>query len=427
MTLRDPRLPGAARPANTAPMMRNSLAVPARATASSFALILLAFWLAGFVPPGWDGSWTAHIVRDQPTFVDRFFPFDGAWYQRIAAEGYAWDPTQRSVKQDIAFFPLWPVIVALANRYTPAAAHWLVVALSACFAFASVCAVHCLARETLPPRAAVTATWLYALYPAACFLLLSYPTGVMNLLCALAVLAVLRRRFWAAAFCAGIVTAAGPLGLGTAMMVWVCAAGERWATYRQAPRWIAGSLAYLFVLGMVSVAGLLAFIAWQARVFGDPFAFMAAQDAWAAPVSSLRRLPHAILQLAILPDFGAGFAYAVHAFHARSLMAFQAGWEKALNCAAEGIALLMVPVCLRFARHPVMLQGAFTLLLFVWFHSSFWQGHATLRLTYCALTTFLGLAWLLQDKPRLALCVSSLSATLLFSAVFLIACGYHVV
>jgi hypothetical protein len=410
--------------------MWTTYAVPARATATCFALILLAFWLAGFVPAGWDGTWAGHIVRLQPHAVDRFFPFDAAWYQRIATDGYSWDPSQPAVKQDIAFFPLWPVLLRLAAWCTPTpeAARWGAVAMSAAFAFASVCALHRLTQQTLPAGAAGTATWLYALSPAASFLLLSYPTGLMNLLCSLALLAVLRRRFWSAALCAGLVTASGPLGLGTGMAVWVCAARDRIPSLRSgSPRRIAGAVARLVALGVVAVSGLAGFLLWQLVVLGDAFAFIKAQGAWATPLPWLARIPRAIEQVLILPDFGIGFAYGVHALHARNLVALQAELEKGLHNAALGLVVLMCVLCSRALPRVVTYQGIFTLALFIWFHSTSRPGNSTLRLTYCVMTTCPGFALLLQDKPGLARCACGVSAAMLFSAALLTACGYHVV
>jgi hypothetical protein len=400
---------------------RADFAVPVRATACCFALILLAFWLAGVVPQDWDGNWTAHIVRLQPHITDRFFPFDAAWYQRIATDGYSWDPTQPGLKQDIAFFPLWPMMLRLAAwcAPTPEGARWITVGMSAAFAFASVCALHRLAQAILPERAVSTAVWLYALYPAASFLLLSYPTGLMNLLCFLAVLATLRGRFWWAALCAGLVTASGPLGLGTAMAVWLCAARGGRTSLHAAAR--------LVGLGALAISGLAGFLLWQFFVLGDAFAFIKAQGAWATPLPWIARIPRAIGQLLILPDFGLGFAYLVHALHARNLVALQAELEKGLHNAALGLALMMCLLCWRRVPRVVKYQGLFTLLLFIWFHSTSRPGNSTLRLTYCAVTTFLGLAFLLQDKPRLSKYAIILSAALLFSAAFLSASGYHVV
>ena len=400
----------------------NALALPARATAASFALILLGFWLAGFVPAGWEGNWTAHIVRLQPHVVDRFFPFDAKWYQRIADDGYGWDPSQPSVKQDIAFFPLWPMVLRLLAH--GAASRWIAVGLSAGFAFGSVCAVHRLAREILPPRAVGVATWLYALYPAASFFLLSYPTGLMNLLCALALLAAMRRRFWWAALWAGLVTASGPLGLGTAMAVWVCAVGDRMADVRAAR---VRAAAALVALGALAISGLAAFLLWQYIALGDAFAFIKAQGAWAAPLPWLARMPHALVQCLILPDFAFGLAYGVHALHARSLMALQAGLETGLQQATLGVVLLLCVVSWRFVPRVVHYQGVFTMALFIWFHSTSRPGNSTLRLTYCVMPIFLGLGYWLADKPGLARCVACVFAAMVFSAAFLTASGYHVV
>ena len=415
----------------TSSFPRSGLAVgvPLRATACCFSLCLLAGFLAGFVPPGWEGNWTAHIVRLQPHVVDRFFPFDAAWYQRIATVGYQWDPAQPGLKQDIAFFPLWPMLLRLVAwcAPTPEGARWLAVGLSAIFAFASVCALHRLAQIVLPERAAVTATWLYALYPAASFLLLSYPTGLMNLLCFLAILAALHGRSWSAALCAGLVTATGPLGLGTAMAVWLCAAAERVSALRAGGAATARAVVALLALGVLAISGLAGFLLWQVAAFGDAFAFIKAQGAWATPLPWIARFLRAIGQLLILPDFGLGFAYLAHALHARNLVALQAELEKGLHNAALGLALLMCLLCWRKVPRVVKYQGLCTLLLFIWFHSTSRPGNSTLRLTYCALTTFIGLALLLKGKPRLSKYAIILSAALLFSAAFLSASGYHVV
>ena len=405
------------------PMLPGALSLPAFATLACFAIQLLGGLLAVFVPPGWDGNWTEHIVRTQPHVVDRFFPFDAVWYQRIATDGYSWDPAQPSLKQDVAFFPLWPIVLRLIALLTtnPETARWAAIGTAACFAFASICAFHRLALKLLPKSAAATATWLFALYPGASFLLLSYPTGLMNLLCILALLAAMHRRYWAASTCAGLVTASGPLGLGTAMAVWVCAAIEK------RPFGIVTTLARLGALGLLSISGLTGFLLWQFFKFGDAFAFIKAQAAWAAPLPWLARIPRAIEQLLILPDFGLGLAYLVHALHAKTRVAFQLELEKGLHNAALGLALLMCALCWRVTPRPIRYQGAFTLALFIWFHSTSRPGNSTLRLTYCIMTTFIGMAWLLRHKPKTARWVIGLSAAMLFCAAVLSATGYHVV
>lgn len=407
------------------------LSVPLAATALCFALILMGGVCAGLLSPGWEGSWTEQVVRTQVHVVDRFFPFDSFWYQRIADDAYAWDPRQAQLKQDVAFFPLWPVVLRLVASVAPSAAlaRWGDVAAAAVFAFASIWAFHRLASRFLPPRVAGAATWLFALYPGASFLLLSYPTGLMNLLCVLALLAVLERRFWAAACCAGLVTASGPLGLGTAMSVWVCASLDEGARLREAgasARRLAAAALRLAALGVTAISGLGAFLLWQEIKFGDAFAFMEAQQAWAVPPGWVARLPRALGQCLIVPDFGWGIAYAAHALHAKTLVGMQAGLEMSVNDVALGMALSMFLVSLRVAPRPVVLQAGFTLALFVAFHSAVRPGNSTLRLTYCVLATFFGLAWILRERPRLTRCVFALFALMLATAAFLSAAGYHV-
>jgi hypothetical protein len=409
------------------------LVLPVSATAACFVIILAGGVLAQLVPPVWAGNWPEHVVRSQAHFVDRFFPFDAVWYQRIATDFYVWDPSRPGLKQDVAFFPLWPIVLRLiaALQVPPQAARWVAVGVAAAFGLGSICAFHGLALRTLPRHAAATATWLFALWPGASFLLLSYPTGLMNLLVVLALRATLQRRYWAAAACAGLVTAIGPLGLGTAMAVWVCAVLDRWGGLRSAadrsPAAYARALACLGGLGVVATSGLLGFLLWQYVKFADAFAFIKAQGAWAAPLPWLARIPRAILQVLIVPDFAVGFSYAVHALHARTLVALQAELEKGIHTAALGLALLMLVVCLRAAPRPVVLQGAFTLALFIWFHSASRPGNSALRLTYCVMAIFWGLGWALRGRPRLTAWAIGISAAMLGCGAFLSAAGYHVV
>jgi hypothetical protein len=407
--------------------------VPTLASTACFAFIIAGGLLAQLLPLQWVGNWADHVVRNQAHFVERFFPFDAVWYQRIASDLYAWNPLQPAVKQDVTFFPLWPVVLRLimALGVEHQAAQWITVGVAAVFGFASICAFHFLALKTLPRQSAATATWFFAMWPGASFLLLSYPTGLMNLLVVMALLSTMRRRFWAAGGCAGLLTAAGPLGLGTAMAVWLCAAVDLSAALRPAPErtlgGLARALAYLAGLGVLATSGLTGFMLWQYIKFADAFAFIKAQGAWAAPLPWLARIPRAIMQLLIVPDFGLAISYAVHALHARSLVGLQAELEKGVHHATLGLALLMLLACARAAPRPVVLQGAFTLALFIWFHSTSRPGNSALRLTYCVMSTFWGFAWVVRGRPRLAAWAIGVSAAMLCCDAFLSAAGYHVV
>ncbi len=393
---------------------------PILATLTCYALIVVGGAAATLLPARFQGNWRGQIARDQAHFLDRFFPFDALWYEQIAADGYRWDPAQPALKQDVAFFPLWPLVLRAVSG-----ARWAAVALAALFGFGSVCAFAALARRVLAGPEAAWATWLFALYPGASFLLLGYPTGLMNLLVILALLAVLDRRFWLGALWAGIGTASGPLGLGTALAVWGCAARAEGGVLTRRP--LAPAMVRLGGLGLLSMSGLCGFLLWQAVTFGDPLAFVKAQAAWATPVGWLTRASRAFGQVAIVPDFGWGLAYVAHALHARTLVGLQAGLETGVHHMALGLALLMLVVCARRVPLPVLLQGIFTLALFVVFHSAVRPGNSAVRLTYCALTTFLGLGVVLRHFPGFRGLLYFVFGMMLFSAAFLSAAGYHVV
>jgi hypothetical protein len=392
------------------------------------AIILLAGWVAGYVPARWRGVWADHVVATQAHFVDRFFPFDAVWYQRIADHGYVWDAAQPGLKQDVAFFPLWPLLLRAVSAC--AAPRWTTVGLAACFALASIWAFQMLARRVLPRDAARTATWLFALYPGASFLLLSYPAGLMNLLCCLAVLAVMDGQFLAAALASGLVTAAGPLGLGTALMVCSCASLKLLRELRQEgarARPIAVSLVRTLGLCVVSVAGLAGFLVWQYVAVGDAFAFMKAQEAWQVSPPWPQRMARALGQVFIVPDFLQSLRALGHTARGGTLVAVQADLQRSLYLAAEGLELIALVACTRLRCRPLLLQSVFTMALFIWFHGTVRPGKATLRLTYCAIGIFCGAAWLLRDRPRATLCVLGLSAALLAGGAFLVAMGYGVV
>jgi hypothetical protein len=423
-------MPRASLNANSPPATR-WLVLPALAAAACFALILLAGQLAAYVPPAWLGNWPVHAVALQAHSVDRFFPFDAAWYQSIADGGYVWNPAQPQLKQNVAFFPLWPLllrVLALALR-DPLAERWAAVAMAAGFASASIIAFAALARRVLPASATGTAIMLFALYPGASFLLLSYPTGLMNLLTVLALLALLDKQFFAAAICAGLVTAIGPLGLGTALTVFTMAALDIIQDMRAAGRtWPrAGRLTWLAAIGALSVAGLASFLAWQFIALGNPLAFIRAQEAWAISRPWPQRIPRFIVQALILPEFIASIGAFLHAVRAHTLVSLQAALELSLNTAAQGFALIATLACVRLRCLPVLLQAAFTMALFIWFHSVSRPGNSTLRLTYCTIGMFMGAAWLLRHRPRLAAFAVVASACLLAGGAFLTNAGYHVV
>ncbi len=400
---------------------------------ASLVVVLAAGEVALAVPHNWLGGTPAHLAQLRTHFTDRFFPFDALWYQHIAADGYAWKPSLPGVQQDVAFFPLWPAVLWLLGRLRLEGAHaaWLTVSVSAGCALGSVMAFHRLADRVLPPAAARTATLLLAVSPAANFLWQSYPTGLMNLLTVLVLLALVDGEVLRAAVFSGVVTASGPLGLGSALAVCACAALQAWRGLRPGmPGREAGAMlreaGRLAALGVISVSGLLVFLAIQYVKFGDAFAFMKAQDAWATQLSWLARVPQFVLQSLVVPDLIQAGRALKHLDRAPTLMWLQLSVQKSLYLVLQAAAILMVAASARLRCRPVLLQGAFTMALFIWFHSTSRPGNSTPRLLYCDMAIFLGAGWLLRDRPALAWLAVGGSACLLAGAEFLTVAGYMV-
>jgi hypothetical protein len=395
-----------------------------------FLLTLAAQALAALAPATWFGHWPSQIVAEQARFLDRFFPFDAVWYSRIATDGYQWDPLHPALMQDVAFFPFWPMVLRIIGLCVaaPEAARLVSILVAAGFGLASIWAMHGLARRLLSAPAAGLATLFFAFYPAACFLLLSYPTGAMNLFVILALLALMRDRLWHAALWACLATSCGPLGLGTALTVSWAALRPLWARQGTArPPELAWGLLRAGAISFVAAGGLIGFMLWQAVRLGDPLAFIAAQRAWETPAALGPHVAQAALQLLILPEFVAALRALKHVAHPPGLVWLELAMEKSVNMAAQGAGMIAILASARLRSTPILLQGGFTMLLFIWFDASLRLGHATTRLTYCIPAIFLGSAWLLRNHRGAAYGVLGVSAALMAVEGFLIAAGHHVV
>jgi hypothetical protein len=360
----------------------------------------------------------------RPLFVDRFFVWDSAWYDGIARSGYSWNPAGPG-PYNVAFFPLWPLI--LRGLYAVlghgAVGRGAVIALAALVACASICCLHRLASRLLPPRDAHLATAFYALNPAAHFMLQSYPVGVANLLAILALTDMQARRFWRAAFWAGVATATGPLMvfLSFAVVLAALADGGWVGILRRAPRGVG--------LSLLSLSGILAFMAFLWWRFGDPTPFVAAQDAWMLRLPLGERLVAFCAMMLVVPDvvqaaFATRAALQLHV--AGQGLGFQTGIEQAVGHAGIFFATLGAWASLKLRPRAL---GIFAILLvaaYIWLDIGNLGVHAALRLTYAAIPASLGLALLLRHRPILAVGLLLLSAITLLLQTVLTKAGYFV-
>jgi hypothetical protein len=401
-------------------------------------LVLAGGIIASLLPAAWAGFQSDTIVAHQTHFTDRFFPWDSVWYDRAARDGYRWDAAHPGEKQDIAFFPLWPLVLRciLLLELPNSVSIWITVGVIFCIAWASIYQFQCLATRVLPQGSARFATALYAFYPGAIFLLKSYPTALQNLLTLLCLSALLNGKMLRAALLSGAATACGPLGVAAALTTCAVAATRagRPTPTRQLLRRAPAFLAY----AIISFSGLLGFMAYQWIALGTPTAFMAAQWAWHPGKPFAARLIRAVFMVLTLPDFLVAASRVPHAITQWAGGAHrdaQAYVQNGLNSAALGVALFATWAASWHALRrraaalpwPLLLQACATLLAYVWFVATLIDGWAALRLIFPALAPFFFVATLLARRPWLRTLCVALSACLLLAEEIMLDAGYLVV
>lgn len=238
------------------------------------------------------GAWLGSLVR-----------FDAGWYLKIASGGYVYngDPT---IEQNVAFFPLYPLLVRGVSVVTGAqdANAGLIVA-NVC-AVGAVLLLAALARDLFDARTAWLAVALLAFFPTAFFLSAPYTESLALLLCVAFFLLLLRGRFALAALCAGAATATRSI----CVVLLLPLAWELWQQRRALGlpplRLLSRAAAY----SVLATAGLSLFMLYQWQAFGDPLAFVHNQEAWKAGRSAYS--PFAVVTLRPVADSMHAFLFA---------------------------------------------------------------------------------------------------------------------
>jgi transposase-like protein len=201
-------------------------------------------------------------VPSSGRLLDGFGAWDAGWYVHIATHGYVPPPLppRPPLSRDIAFFPLFPLLVRWSSallRMSPLAAG---VAVALVLGAAATVAVHLVTRRVAGERVASAATALWCFFPGAFVLSFVYSEG-LTVLCAAGCLLALLRRRWVLA---GVAAAAAGATQPTALVLVACcawaAAGALWS--RREWRALAAPL--------IAPAGAAAWFGWLWARSGDP-------------------------------------------------------------------------------------------------------------------------------------------------------------
>jgi hypothetical protein len=221
--------------------------------AASRAVVLLAMWLGTRITP-------------PLTMAGATSTWDGGWYLLVAGGGYP-DAVPEEGGSALAFFPLYPLLVRAFDAVpglTPIGAALLVGGLAG--AGAAVVVWH-LGRSLLGAEVADRAVVLFAFFPGSFVLSMVYAEGVMLLLSAGCLLALVRRRWLVAGVLAALATATRPNGVA---VIGACAWAAM-AAIRSRREWRS------LVAPALAPVGIVAFFGYLWARTGEATAWFSAQ------------------------------------------------------------------------------------------------------------------------------------------------------
>jgi len=201
--------------------------------------------------------------------------WDAEWYQRIATHGYTYEADTIRGQAAAAYFPLYPLTVRLILSLAPSLSFFWVATIFS--NLATMAALWLVAREVIDRDDQIGRVMAVMMTSAGSFYLsIPYTEGLFLLLVVGTIVLTRRRQYEAAGLIAGLAATTRVHGLAlVAIPVFAC-----WldATAASRTRWMRTGLTLAAFAIPVAV-----FLAYEARVLGSPFAFLARQEMWNNP------------------------------------------------------------------------------------------------------------------------------------------------
>jgi Mannosyltransferase (PIG-V) len=230
------------------------LALPLAAYLASRVLTFLAIALSAFtqhrslhrIMTVWDGRWYEKIV------------YHG--YPRWVAHGDFYRGTGRTVQSAVAFFPLYPAIVRVADVVVPGSAWVAGVVVALLLGAVATALVWIIADQVAGRRVADRAAVLFAFSPGAFVLSLVYAEALMVVLAGGCLLALMHRRWLLAGVLAALATATRPNAMA---LVVACAWAAGVAFWQDRDR-------RALIAPLVAPVGMVAFMLFLWHHTGEP-------------------------------------------------------------------------------------------------------------------------------------------------------------
>jgi hypothetical protein len=210
----------------------------------------------------------ALIPGDSAPILTSLTSWDAWYYLGIARDGYHVDPVAGEYR-DVAFTPLYPLIVRVLSAPWPAFTGLVAVVFSNVTFLAALGLLARLGTPYLGRRRAALAAGLLAIYPFASAFGMAY-TESLFLLCMVAAFLAAERhhRTWAGIFLA-LAVLSRLQGVGLILPLWVLMLRQDGWHVRASQLWL--------LLGPLAAVGFVAYIGW---LTGSATGFLDAQRAW---------------------------------------------------------------------------------------------------------------------------------------------------
>jgi hypothetical protein len=199
--------------------------------------------------------------------------WDAGWYLGIAMEGYVWDRAFSDTQQNIAFFPLYPLLMRLMSVVLGGHFLWAGVIISLVAFFLALVYVFRLSRLWLSDTHALAAVTFLAAYPFAVFFSAPYTESIFLLTIAATCYHFEQNTLWKAAIWGLLAGVTRPNGCLLSVPLALIAL-RRW---REQPVMV--SLTRLAVAAMPGI-GMVLYSAYIYSLTGNPLQWAASNAAW---------------------------------------------------------------------------------------------------------------------------------------------------
>ncbi|MBL8917997.1 MAG: hypothetical protein JNJ54_03980 [Myxococcaceae bacterium] len=216
------------------------------------------------------GGQTAPGVLDGLPFFDMWIRWDAGWYRQIAEDGYTYSPSAQS---SAAFFPVYPLAIRLVMRVTGLPVFIAGIVTTWVFGFTCCLTFFAWAKGRAGPVVASRALWLLMAWPFSFFLFgAMYGDAAFLVFMSCAFLFLERDRPWLSLGFGVLATATRPLAPAVVLGLLVRSLERR--------RRAGAPLRPIDFLPLAAVLGLLGYMVFLHREFGDAFGFATTQKGW---------------------------------------------------------------------------------------------------------------------------------------------------